>query len=113
MIHPPYLLPWVRVLLLIRSITSTTWGNEAWPQVKPLLRCPGDAPKDCAGRVVELDTRGRRLRAALAVLVEGRGARAAAYFVFSARTFRSQQPAWYAAPSTRDVAGSLTTACGD
>jgi hypothetical protein len=22
----PYLLPWVRVLLLIRSITSTTWG---------------------------------------------------------------------------------------
>ena len=33
----PYLLPWVRVLLLIRSITSTTWGHEAWPQV-PLLR---------------------------------------------------------------------------
>jgi hypothetical protein len=26
------------VLLLIRSITSTTWGHEAWPQVKPLLR---------------------------------------------------------------------------
>jgi len=34
----PYLLPWVRVLLLIRSITSTTWGHEAWPEVKPLLR---------------------------------------------------------------------------
>ena len=33
----PYLLPWVRVLLLIRSITSTTWGHEAWPQVKPVL----------------------------------------------------------------------------
>jgi hypothetical protein len=31
-------LPWVRVLLLIRSITSTTWGHEAWPHVKPLLR---------------------------------------------------------------------------
>jgi hypothetical protein len=30
----PYLLPWVRVLLLIRSITSTPWGHEAWPQVK-------------------------------------------------------------------------------
>jgi hypothetical protein len=34
----PYLLPWVRVLLLICSITSTTWGHEAWPQVKPVLR---------------------------------------------------------------------------
>jgi hypothetical protein len=28
----------VRVLLLIRSITSATWGHEAWPEVKPLLR---------------------------------------------------------------------------
>ena len=36
--HLPYLLPWVRVMLLIRSITSTTWGHEAWPQVKPVLR---------------------------------------------------------------------------
>jgi hypothetical protein len=34
----PYLLPWVRVLLLIRDIRSTTWGHERWPQVKPLLR---------------------------------------------------------------------------
>jgi hypothetical protein len=34
----PYLLPWVRVLLLIRSITSTTWAHEAWPEVKPVLR---------------------------------------------------------------------------
>jgi hypothetical protein len=34
----PYILPWVRVLLLIRSITWTTWGHEAWPHVKPLLR---------------------------------------------------------------------------
>jgi hypothetical protein len=34
----PYLLPWVRALLLIRSITSTTWGHEAWPEVKPVLR---------------------------------------------------------------------------
>jgi hypothetical protein len=30
-----YLLPLVRALLLIRSITSTTWGHEAWPEVKP------------------------------------------------------------------------------
>jgi hypothetical protein len=36
--HPPYLPPWVRVLFFIRSITSTTWGHEAWPLVKPLLR---------------------------------------------------------------------------
>jgi len=34
----PYLLPWVRVLLLIRSITSTSWGHEAGPEVKPVLR---------------------------------------------------------------------------
>jgi hypothetical protein len=27
-----------RLLLLIRSITSTTSGHEAWPQVKPVLR---------------------------------------------------------------------------
>jgi hypothetical protein len=35
---PTDLLPRVRVLFLIRSITSTTWGHEAWPLVKPLLR---------------------------------------------------------------------------
>jgi hypothetical protein len=34
----PFLLPWVRVLLLIRDIRSTTWGHERWPHVKPLLR---------------------------------------------------------------------------
>jgi hypothetical protein len=34
----PFLLPWVRVLLLIHSITSATWGHEAWPQRKPVLR---------------------------------------------------------------------------
>ena len=34
----PFLLPWVRVLLLNRSITSTAWGLEAWPEVKPVLR---------------------------------------------------------------------------
>jgi hypothetical protein len=34
----PYLFSWVRVLLLIRSITSAIRGHEAWPQVKPGLR---------------------------------------------------------------------------
>lgn len=32
------LLPWVRVLLLIRCIASTTWGHAVWPEVKPVLR---------------------------------------------------------------------------
>jgi hypothetical protein len=26
------------VLILIRAITSTTWGHVAWPHVNPLLR---------------------------------------------------------------------------
>ena len=34
----PFLLPWVRVLLLIRSITSTTWDDTTGPLVQPLLR---------------------------------------------------------------------------
>jgi hypothetical protein len=34
----PYLLPWVRVLLLIRAIRSIICGHEAWPQIKPILR---------------------------------------------------------------------------
>ena len=28
MTQQPFLLPWVRVLLLIRSITSTTWATR-------------------------------------------------------------------------------------
>ena len=34
----PYLLPWIRVLFLIESLTSTSWSVETWPSVKPLLR---------------------------------------------------------------------------
>ena len=34
----PFLLPYVRVMILIRDITSTTWRHEEWPVVKPLLR---------------------------------------------------------------------------
>jgi hypothetical protein len=50
----------VRVLLLIHSIRSTTWGHEAWPQVTPILRRAraGDAPADRAGRLVELISAG-------------------------------------------------------
>jgi hypothetical protein len=33
--RPPYLLPWVRVLLLIRSVALTKWGHEVWSQAKP------------------------------------------------------------------------------
>jgi hypothetical protein len=37
--EPPAICPSAdRVLLLIRSIASTTWGHEAWPEVKRLLR---------------------------------------------------------------------------
>ena len=62
--HLRYLLPWVRVLLLIRSITSTTWGHEAWPEVKPVLRRrAGDAPADRPGWLVERNAAGRRPRA--------------------------------------------------
>jgi len=34
----PYLLPWVRVLLLIRSITSTDWDDTTGRLVQPILR---------------------------------------------------------------------------
>jgi hypothetical protein len=34
----PFLLPWVRVLLLIRSITSTDWDDKTGRLVQPLLR---------------------------------------------------------------------------
>jgi hypothetical protein len=33
----PFLLPWVRVLMLIRDLRSTAWGYEAWPHIKPVL----------------------------------------------------------------------------
>ena len=36
--HLPYLLPWVRVLLLIRYITSTEWDDTTGRLVQPLLR---------------------------------------------------------------------------
>jgi hypothetical protein len=62
----PYLLPWVRVLLLIRHHLNdmgprgVATGEAGAP---PRIR---DAPADRARGLVELDTRGRRLRAALA-----------------------------------------------
>jgi CheY-like chemotaxis protein len=31
-------LAWLRQELLTHSIRSTTWGHEAWPQIKPILR---------------------------------------------------------------------------
>jgi hypothetical protein len=34
----PYLLPWVRVLFLIRFITSTEWDEMAGRLVQPILR---------------------------------------------------------------------------
>jgi len=34
----PFLLPWVRAALLIRSILATTWDDATWPQTKEALR---------------------------------------------------------------------------
>ena len=34
----PFLLPWVRIHRLIRSITSTTWDDATWPKAKDTLR---------------------------------------------------------------------------
>ena len=36
--HLPHLLPWMRVNLLIRSITSQIWPDEQWRILKPELR---------------------------------------------------------------------------
>jgi len=33
----PFLLPWVRIALLIRSIRTTTWDDTTWPTVKVML----------------------------------------------------------------------------
>ena len=33
----PYILPWVRVLFLIRSITSTEWDDRGRRLVQPIL----------------------------------------------------------------------------
>jgi hypothetical protein len=33
-----YLLPWVRLLFLIRSITSTDWDERTGRRVQPILR---------------------------------------------------------------------------
>ena len=33
----PYLLPWVRVALLIRSIRTTTFDETTWPTAKTVL----------------------------------------------------------------------------
>jgi hypothetical protein len=34
----PYLLPWVRVLFLIHSITKEPWSDQTWRIVHPILR---------------------------------------------------------------------------
>ena len=53
----PYLLPWVRVLSLIRSITSTDWDDTTGRLVQPRL---GDAPADRTRGLVELNAAGGR-----------------------------------------------------
>jgi hypothetical protein len=31
----PFLLPWLRLELFIRAITTTTWDDQAWPSSRP------------------------------------------------------------------------------
>jgi len=33
----PFLLPWVRLALLIQTIRATTWDDAIWPTVKVTL----------------------------------------------------------------------------
>jgi hypothetical protein len=35
--HLPFLLPWVKVNLLIRSITGRVWDEDTWPIAKAQL----------------------------------------------------------------------------
>jgi hypothetical protein len=48
MTQRPYLLPWVRVLFLIRSITSTDWDDTTGRLVQPLLRRALEMRRQCA-----------------------------------------------------------------
>jgi hypothetical protein len=52
----PYLLPWVRVLLLIRSITDEALArSDMAPRAAGAPPRPGDAPADRTGGMVELN----------------------------------------------------------
>ena len=63
----PYLLPWVRVALLIRSILSTPFDETAWPTRQDGIGpSPHDAEPTRAGGLVEL--RGLALRGHAGVL---------------------------------------------
>jgi hypothetical protein len=65
----PYLLPWVRVLFLIRSITSTDWDDTTGRLVQPISaerwRCAGRSRGRAGG------TRCSRALAARSVFAQG------------------------------------------
>ena len=65
----PFLLPWLRAELLLRSILTTRWDAATWAiirrQMPRLLAMRRQAAKDRAG---ELSAAARRLRATLGVL---------------------------------------------
>ena len=48
----PYLLPWLRVALLISSIRATTFDEATWPTAKTVLRGRSRCGVDSRGRVV-------------------------------------------------------------
>jgi hypothetical protein len=65
MSHLPFLLPWVRVNLLIRSITSQVCDERTWPIAKAHLSRALEIRRDLTrGAVVELDWRFRQFRRA-------------------------------------------------
>jgi hypothetical protein len=51
----PFLLPWLRVNLLIRSITGRVWDERAWPVAKVHLGRALEIRRDVARALVELN----------------------------------------------------------
>ena len=69
----PYLLPWVRVALLIRSILSTPFDETAWPTRQDGIGpSPRHAEPARTGGLVELAPGGRRLWTALGLFSSSR-----------------------------------------
>jgi hypothetical protein len=65
----PFLLPYARIELLIRTMLTETWAPEAVASDKARVRKGDEAsPPHCAGRLVELNPRRQLLRATLGFL---------------------------------------------
>ena len=78
----PFLLPWIRVALLIRSIRTTTFDEATWPTAKTVLARALAMRIQIAREGGGTDPAVRRLRAALGAC----GGRRSAYPPDLART---------------------------